>query len=64
MTIQYRIWSPQSWFEACARWLLTQHLLGRAVHGVQDGLVGDVVGARAQVRARAQVDELELAGRL
>ena len=35
------------------------HLLRRAVRGVQDALVGHVVGARAQVRGGAQVDQLE-----
>ncbi len=38
------------------------HLLWRAVVGVEDGLVRRVVGAGAQVGARAQVNQLHIVG--
>lgn len=38
---------------------LQQHLLWRAVCGIQNGLVRNVVGAAAQVGTGPQVDELE-----
>ena len=42
----------------CKQWL-RPHLLRRAVCGIQNGLVRNVVGAAAQVGTCAQVDELE-----